>query len=438
MSGTNGRACGDCHVADEHRGLPPEHVQDLLENDPDNPLFADIDADVRGTDNPTFNNLSHGLARILIPLPDNMDVIDFAGNVVTPPDRIVEVWRAVPSIINTSFTGPYLYDGRADTLEAQALGAIEHHSESSHATGNGLLKRIADFERTQFSSDRARFVHEQLEAGIPAADIPIPEDDPAFLATLTPEQLHGKEVYDFACMGCHGGARDDIIVDRQIHDALCFAPRPDGNLNRDFTDLNDNGVFDIALEGLTLVFEAPEEGCGEFPFIGITAATVLGQIGLAFEPIPYNITANFPAYRFRFYRDNARTEHWTDLPPLPLFNEQGLPAVDERGVPIAGPSGGPIPFTTDPGRALITGNPSDFEGFDVPQLRGIANTAPYFHDNNVLTLEEVVELYSRAILPAIPGGPFPPIHVTPQPSFFPGESLSPAEKADLVAFLEVF
>ena len=41
------------------------------------------------------------------------------------------------------------------------------------------------------------------------------------------------------------------------------------------------------------------------------------------------------------------------------------------------------------------------------------------------------------ILPAIPGGLFPPIIPTPQPSFFPGEALSAQEKADLVAYLEI-
>jgi flavin reductase (DIM6/NTAB) family NADH-FMN oxidoreductase RutF len=39
-------------------------------------------------------------------------------------------------------------------------------------------------------------------------------------------------------------------------------------------------------------------------------------------------------------------------------------------------------FTTDPGRTAITADPADFEAFDSPQLRGIAQTAPYFHYNS--------------------------------------------------------
>lgn len=438
---TNGRACGDCHIANESRALPPDAAAELLANDPQNPLFQDIDADVLGTegDDRTFNNLAHGLARVILPLPDNMDVIDLAGNVVTPPDRMIEVWRAVPSIDNTSYTAPYLYDGRADNLVGQALGAIEGHSLNEQPIGVGELFKIALFERTQFSSDRAKFVHDQIRAGVAPEDVPNPEDDPAYLATLTPEQLHGKEVYDRACVACHGGATDNIIVDRAVHDSLCLDFDADGNLIFDFTDLNDNGVLDQdGPEAATVFAKLADEPCGEFLPIGTSVGTAFGQMGLALPPIPFNVTAEFPQYRFRFYKDDARTEHWTDLPPVPVFDEQGNPAVDERGLPITGPAGFPQFFSTDPGRALISGKPSDFEAFDVPQLRGVASTAPYFHDNSMATLEDVVDIYSRAILPFITVMELPPIHPTPQPAFFPGESLTAEEKADLVAFLEIF
>jgi cytochrome c peroxidase len=72
----------------------------------------------------------------------------------------------------------------------------------------------------------------------------------------------------------------------------------------------------------------------------------------------------------------------------------------------------------DPGRVLLTGfvgGPpprDDWNKFDVPQLRGIAKTAPYFHNNSAASLEEVVEHYVQffrrlqALTPA--GGPPPP------------------------------
>jgi hypothetical protein len=36
-----------------------------------------------------------------------MDVIDEVGNVTTPPDRQIFVWRSVPSIADAVLTAPY-------------------------------------------------------------------------------------------------------------------------------------------------------------------------------------------------------------------------------------------------------------------------------------------------------------------------------------------
>jgi len=57
--------------------------------------------------------------------------------------------------------------------------------------------------------------------------------------------------------------------------------------------------------------------------------------------------------------------------------------------------------SSDPGRALLTGfvnigppAADDWNKFDVPGLRGISKTAPYFHDNSAATLEDVVDHYT--------------------------------------------
>jgi cytochrome c peroxidase len=55
--------------------------------------------------------------------------------------------------------------------------------------------------------------------------------------------------------------------------------------------------------------------------------------------------------------------------------------------------------SSDPGRALLTGfvgglpAQDDWNKFDIPALRGISKTAPYFHNNSAATLEEVVDHY---------------------------------------------
>lgn len=129
----------------------------------------------------------------------------------------------------------------------------------------------------------------------------------------------------------------------------------------------------------------------------------------------------------------------TELPP-PLATLSGAPddpqpALDANGAPLVGPSFLPQAFSTDPGRAAITGDPLDFEAVDMPQLRGIANTAPYFHDNSVATLAEVVDVYSRFVLGAVAPLNLPPVN-PPETPFTPPEALTGAQKQDLLAFLQ--
>ena len=56
--------------------------------------------------------------------------------------------------------------------------------------------------------------------------------------------------------------------------------------------------------------------------------------------------------------------------------------------------------SSDPGTVLTdakaletVGGNQVFNRFDIPQLRGINETAPYFHDHRAKTLEEVVKHY---------------------------------------------
>jgi cytochrome c peroxidase len=100
--------------------------------------------------------------------------------------------------------------------------------------------------------------------------------------------------------------------------------------------------------------------------------------------------------------------------------------------------------SSDPGRALLTGyvgGPAppfdDWNKFDVPGLRGIRNTAPYFHNNSADTLEEVVdhyiELFKLIKATAPPNLPPPPV-ASPDGVNFDRQP-QPEERAALLAYL---
>jgi cytochrome c peroxidase len=51
-------------------------------------------------------------------------------------------------------------------------------------------------------------------------------------------------------------------------------------------------------------------------------------------------------------------------------------------------------YTTDPGKALISGLCSDFNRGKGPVLRGLAARAPYFHNGTAAHLHELVNFYN--------------------------------------------
>ncbi|MET0592217.1 MAG: cytochrome-c peroxidase [Polyangiaceae bacterium] len=449
---TNGRHCGTCHVKEEHLALSPANVEARFAANPNELLFHPIDADNPTASPLTFNNLRQGLVRVKVRLADNLDLIQvppielaFAPSglveawwndnvvlgsrlgdplppgklpeIITPADRMIELWRAVPSVENTAISSPFLYDGRETDLADQALGALINHSQLTGSVGNGKLELVAQFQRTLFTSDRAKSVAQQLEAGIPLDSIPKPEtNDPAFAV--------GQDVYEQFCTACHGKATDSRVENEGVRAGVIFE-----------VDHQGNTLWQI-INGIPVATNAPRPG-NEFLNIGTTIQTYFGQITKGFPPNPLlpatNKQADFPRYRLRFYTNGSRTTQVADLPPLMVHDPNNPFAAPARpdGSLIAGPNFVPQLWTTDPGRAVITGDYADFEAFNIPQLRGIANTAPYFHDNMAADLTAVVDIYSQFILPFIP---------ILNPTNIPGGQhvISAADRAALVQFLSHF
>jgi len=71
-------------------------------------------------------------------------------------------------------------------------------------------------------------------------------------------------------------------------------------------------------------------------------------------------------------------------PDLPLFRVECQ----------TGPLAGTVRYTSDPGRALISGKCGDIGRLKGPILRGLAARAPFFHNGAAATLKQVVEFYN--------------------------------------------
>jgi cytochrome c peroxidase len=196
----NGRSCTTCHVEDDGFTLSPAHVEAhyaALPRDADgtvhfdsDPLFQSLDADDSDHD---FTRLRQGLARVTIPLPPNVTIDELPGATQ------IGLFRAVPSIFNVAFTAPYLQDGRASTLEDQALGAANGHIQVREQPDADFLHAIASYEKTEFSSPLV----EAMAARLAAGETNVPRAEPS---DLTSEEEDGKARFNFRCSSCHGSA----------------------------------------------------------------------------------------------------------------------------------------------------------------------------------------------------------------------------------------
>ena len=193
--GGNGRTCGTCHP------LGTGTVSPLAANlrfnlNPNDPLFRTIDSD-NGNSN-TYNRL-RSVATILVPISLPLGVT-LAGD---PSATSVTLERGIPTTLNTPALDPVLMlDGRAPSLEAQALDAVHTHAQPTVEPTAAKLADIVDFEENLFSS----LALKQYADGGPAPTLPEGSTESEqrgrkfFEAQpFAPPSLHGF------CGFCHSG-----------------------------------------------------------------------------------------------------------------------------------------------------------------------------------------------------------------------------------------
>ena len=147
--GGNGRTCRTCHSGDDGT-IDPAEVAERLAEDPSEPLFSHdgLDDFLSGTS----RIAAHATILIERDLPEGVVLVD------DPSATSVVLARGVPSTVNTPGLDPAsMYDMRDATLENQASGAIDRHSQASIAPTPQQLQAIANFQRTdnRFFSSKA-------------------------------------------------------------------------------------------------------------------------------------------------------------------------------------------------------------------------------------------------------------------------------------------
>jgi cytochrome c peroxidase len=410
--GGNGRACSDCHMPSEGFQLTPAAVQarfaKMTASGVDDPLFRAIDADdfrVNGAAAHDFTTLTqNGLVRVTIPLPANIKLLDCGATVPCPAsarpttETVADVWRSTPSIFDVNITGPdgaapaaprganpsggYQLDARIDTLQNQALSALRNHAGTTVDPPAGFLDDLAAFQKTQFSSASVKALSDAITAGTN----PLPDPDPV----LNSLELAGKAVFNRACAQCHGNQ----------------GGHPSGSTP---TSQGASGTPTAIVRYHNIVSSCPR------PVDNVSPPRFLFAVCSASQ------------------MKNVRTYEITNSGVAPSGFACGAASQPACVTRLT---------TTDPGRLLLTGYPlaggqGDIQAMDIPSLRGIGRSAPYFHNNTAATLEEMLEHYKQFFKRVQIQAPAAPL-LTTQPGVTPpviDRPFSDAEVPALLAYL---
>lgn len=307
--------------------------------------------------------------------------------------------RRTPSLWNVAYQESFFWDGRADTLWAQALGPIEEPSEMDGSRVDAA-RRVAE--------------HPELARAYEQIFGPLPDlaDRERFPAGARPRSEDGDDGRSRAWEAMHAEDRErvtQVFVD--LGKALAAYQR---------LLVRGDAPFDRFVRGLR---EGDEE---------LLAA------------LPPDARRGFELF---VGKANCRSCHHGPTFQDGAFHDLMLPGPD-GGLPTdPGRYGGRARARSDPfhagsaysddpaGEAALrraqemagAETSSDFGAFRTPGLRNVAERGPFMHDGHFMTLEEVVHHYST-LESAVRG------HAHGEPVLRPLE-LDPREQSDLVAFL---
>jgi hypothetical protein len=404
--GANGRACVTCHQPADAMSVSAAAIRERwrVTNGRD-PIFAAID----GSNNPALPQsdpashsllLNRGLFRVGLAWPPAGVTPEFSIEVVADPTGVnrdpvwglrspsptISVFRRPRPAANLKYvlapdngvfnvklgvlldkdpeTGQpvsmnMMADARAGTLNIQAQSAYHDHQEGNGQLTREQLARITAYESQVYVAQIwDRQAGNLAEPGGPVALGPANlERNPAGLLN-TPQ----APVFDFFEPWKAGKG------DSQAEFRASVARGNDIFLNRQFWVRN---VSHINTVGLGNPIKRTCAVCHNARMSGMDRAPGWVDLG----------TTNYPTW--------TEPKVFSESAELPVFKLTCK--ADAKPHPFLDR----VIYSSDPGRALITGKCSDIGAITMGQFRGLAARAPYFANGSARDLGELVDYYDR-------------------------------------------
>ncbi len=432
--GSNGRSCATCHVAGQAFSFTPEGARVRFERTHGrDPLFAPVDgancANVARADRSGHSLiLGRGLIRVALPVPDPAE---FTVSVVHDPygcamqldpatnKTMISVYRRPLPTANLTFLSTVMFDGREtisplnDTavfltnltadLKHQAIDATTGHAQAAIPPTDAQVTDIVNFELGLFAAQwRDRSAGVLSVAGAQGGPWRLSKElyYPGVNDSLggdpggVPFDANAMTLFD----AWSAPADDDRTAYGELIDARRAVAAGETVFNSANMQIaNVRGLNDNAAIGSPESFVGHCTSCHDTPNVGDHSLPLPLDIGTSHAVLPNMETDPAIAAGLAQLR----------MPELPVYLISGCPSPFGTNEPESF-------YTSDPGKALITGKCADFNRTKGPVLRALAGRAPYFHNGAAASLRQLVNFYNERFA----------MH------------LSERQKSDLVAFLK--
>ena len=396
--GTNGRSCGTCHAPGDGFGLSAADAQfRYFITQGKDPLFDQVDGSTCPT-GPINHSLvvNNGLIRIGVQVPPNLTD------------------SSAPQFTITAVQDPY---GCGLTTNRQGQQTASMYRRPLPATNLGFLSAVMwdgresffnplNKEQTFAANLNADLTQQAIDATLGHAQATQPPTSTQLSQIVGLEMaLNSAQLYDFLAgnlygqKGSEGGPQ--FLPTQQyypgINDSLGGDPQGKQFNPNVFTLYsswqNSHNWQQASIARGEQIFNTQPLTISDVP--GLTAGTqqIVGtcttchdtpNVGNHSFPLPLDIGTG---HSLQYETDANIIAGLLQLqqPTLPVF----------QLVCTQGPEAGQTFYTTDPGKALVSGLCSDISRIKGPILRGLAARAPYFHNGAAANLSQVVNFYNK-------------------------------------------
>jgi len=353
--GTNNRTCNTCHVASDGWSITPVNLQQRFQSTQGaDPIFQVVDGANCPSDDVSTPSaaaaaysqlLNFGLIRMSLPVPANAE---FSIIAITDPYQCAETTATSPALYrrplpstNLKFLNGIMWDGREPDLKTQALDAAMVHAQPTTPPTEAQLQQIVTLETSLFTA-----------------------------------QSVDNQAGDLTAQGANGGP---VFLSTQpfspgINTGAAFTP----SAFTLYTNWANASGSNAAAQ------QSVSRGEVLFNTLPVLISVVPGFNDVQGQPIIIGTCTtchNTPNVGGDSLPDMMNIGTTSPTPNLPSYTVRC--------------NDGSQLVTTDLGRAMVSGKCADLSKFKIPDMRGLAGRAPYFHNGSSATLMDVVNFYNQ-------------------------------------------